>query len=366
MNVSQRIHNDTYAPGIATYGIPGKPGEQGLPGASMFFTDFDVTKPNDLKSFAAKITSRMLPLKNEEIVLDRKYINNDTFVTTNGNIYLLFDINTLSLDCNNGTDTANLQYNKYFKQIGKFSNTNIFPAGQSGQITAKKLLIGDDVNSNSLLTINKSNANNQQINFIDLKGFFGSAADINLNIVYDNTLKGFVFKSKYPIVFDSNVFVNSNSATQPTQINQYSPVLTNNKSITKFVGLCNELSYSLDASIYRYSVDDTSALYYGSVYNITLNETENNIIQRIDDYYNQADKLLIHFQNKDFQDFQFYRKDEKTYYFKQDYNIVKLNDIITKIAYTDLKNIQVSLIDNTEVYLKKADYSLSGYNFIKT
>jgi hypothetical protein len=86
-------------------------------------------------------------------------------------------------------------------------------------------------------------------------------------------LKGFVFKSKYPIVFDSNVFVHSNSATQPTQINQYSPVLTNNKSITKFVGLCNELSYSLDASIYRYSVDDTSALYYGSVYNITLNET---------------------------------------------------------------------------------------------
>jgi hypothetical protein len=94
----------------------------------MFFTDFNITDQTDLKSFAAKITSRMLPLKNEEIVLDRKYINNDTFVTRDGNIHLLFDINKLSLDYNNGTDTANLQYNKYFKQIGKFSNTNIFPA----------------------------------------------------------------------------------------------------------------------------------------------------------------------------------------------------------------------------------------------
>ena len=92
---------------------------------------------------------------------------------------------------------------------------------------------------------------------------------------------------------------------------------------------------------------------------------ENNVLKS-QEYYNKTDTLLIHFQNKDFQDFQFYRKDERTYYFKQDYNIVKLNDIITKIAYTDLKSIQVSLIDNTECYLKKGYTSLSGYNFVNS
>ena len=40
MKVSQRFHNDTYAPGIATYGNDGKTGEKGLPGTSMFFTNY--------------------------------------------------------------------------------------------------------------------------------------------------------------------------------------------------------------------------------------------------------------------------------------------------------------------------------------
>ena len=63
MKVSQRFHNETYAPGIATYGINGKTGEQGLPGTSMFFTDYSL--PGELLQFAQKITSRKLPIKTE-------------------------------------------------------------------------------------------------------------------------------------------------------------------------------------------------------------------------------------------------------------------------------------------------------------
>ena len=42
MQISQRFHNDTYAPGIATYGIQGKDGEQGTPGTSLFFSEYSL------------------------------------------------------------------------------------------------------------------------------------------------------------------------------------------------------------------------------------------------------------------------------------------------------------------------------------
>ena len=42
MKVSERLHNDTYAPGIPTYGIKGKTGDQGEPGVSLFFTDYTI------------------------------------------------------------------------------------------------------------------------------------------------------------------------------------------------------------------------------------------------------------------------------------------------------------------------------------
>ena len=63
----------------------------------MFFTDFNLTDNNDFKSFASKITSRLLPLKYKEILLDRKYINGDYFITRNGEIYMLKNINELSI-----------------------------------------------------------------------------------------------------------------------------------------------------------------------------------------------------------------------------------------------------------------------------
>lgn len=72
MQISQRFHNDTYAPGIATYGIQGKDGEQGTPGTSLFFSEYSL--PGEYLDFARKITSRMLPVKNEQIQLKRKFV----------------------------------------------------------------------------------------------------------------------------------------------------------------------------------------------------------------------------------------------------------------------------------------------------
>ena len=50
-----------------------------------------------------------------------------------------------------------------------------------------------------------------------------------------------------------------------------------------------------------------------------------------------------------------------TYYFKQDYELVKLNELISKVIFSELKNIQLSLIYNIEIYLQKHETNLIGY-----
>ena len=44
------------------------------------------------------------------------------------------------------------------------------------------------------------------------------------------------------------------------------------------------------------------------------------------------------------------------------YDEVKLNNLITKLKYTELPQIQVSLIQNVECFLKADDKTISGLN----
>ena len=277
MQVSQRLHNNTYAPGIATYGIDGKTGDMGLPGTSMFFTDFDLTIPEEFKKFVNKITSRMLPLKIKEIVLERKYVNGDQFVMMNGYIYKLTDINTLSLNSMNN-DLG--EFTNYFMWIGNFSkeNDNDVFSQIDNNIWKNKLTITDQDTdeitdeSNALLTLNKTNKGIGSVDFITMNALYGSSGNMNLNISYDNSLKAFKLNSQYPIVIDSNLYVKQ---TSNLQTSQYSPILTTNNGITNFYSICNNINYNLDSSIYTYTKKDSSVLYYGSIYIITLNKIMN-------------------------------------------------------------------------------------------
>lgn len=361
MKVSQRFHNDTYAPGIATYGINGKTGEQGLPGTSMFFTDYSL--PGDLSQFAQKITSRKLPIKTEETILQRRFVNGDLFVIPDGNIYKLIDIDKLSIDSNNGgsIDTAS----NYIVHVGKFSETaEPFVDSAVNALCSKTLTIRDDgkttARKTSLLNIVKSD-NKDDITFINMQALFDNAANANFKIKYDKGYNAFVLESQYPILLKSNVFTNTSTAAK--QISGYSPVVTSNNTITDFVGACREYNYDIDASIFSYSKKDSSALYYGCVYKVALLDKSKAIVgdqdQTLERYYSDRN-LMVHFQNGSFQDFQNYRKHESIYYFRQNYDDVKLNDTITRVKYTELPQINVSLVYNIECYLTPNNKAISG------
>lgn len=369
MQISQRFHNDTYAPGIATYGIQGKDGEQGTPGTSLFFSEYSL--PGEYLDFARKITSRMLPVKNEQIQLKRKFVNGDQFVDPDGKVYLLMDINQLIRDINNGTNQK--QSNEKLKYIGKFNSTNnsdIFSdTNNSGTLRAHKFIISDDsktATGNGLLTVSHINKDtDNDINFINLESLYSGQHDMNLDIKFSKKYNGFMISSKYPVYLNANVYTKFNNTNNTN--NDYSPVYTtaDNKSkpITDYIASVKDLSCKLDASIYSYTKKDTSIIYYGVVYKISFiaddNESDTNQWNDFVSTYDNGN-TVIHFQNKDHSDFIKVMPSIRDYNFRQDYDYVKLNDLINKVQYTDLQNVAISVINGIEAYVNIKNKNMSG------
>ena len=368
MQISQRFHNDTYAPGIATYGIQGKDGEQGTPGTSLFFSEYSL--PDEYLDFVRKITSRMLPVKNEQIQLKRKFVNGDQFVDPTGKVYLLMDINQLIRDINNGT---NQWSNEKLKYIGKFNSTdssNIFSdTNNSGTLRAHKFIISDDsktATGSGLLTVSHINKDtDNDINFINLESLYSGQHDMNLDIKFSKKYNGFMISSKYPVYLNANVYTKFNNTNNTN--NDYSPVYTtaDNKSkpITDYIASVKDLSCKLDASIYSYTKKDTSIIYYGVVYKISFvaDDNESNTNQW-NDFVSTYDNgnTVIHFQNKDHSDFIKVMPSIRDYNFRQDYDYVKLNDLINKVQYTDLPNVAISVINGIEAYVNIKNKNMSG------
>lgn len=369
MQISQRFHNDTYAPGIATYGIQGKDGEQGTSGTSLFFSEYSL--PDEYPDFAKKITSRMLPVKNKQIQLKRKFVNGDQFVDPAGKVYLLMDINQLIRDINNGTNQT--WSNEKLKYIGKFNSTNnsdIFSdTNNSGTLRAHKFIISDDsetATGNGLLTVSHTTKDtDNDINFINLESLYSGQHDMNLDIKFSKKYNGFMISSKYPVYLNANVYTKFNNTNNTN--NDYSPVYTTadnkSKSITDYIASVKDLSCKLDASIYSYTKKDTSIIYYGVVYKISFvaddNESDTNQWNDFVSTYDNGN-TVIHFQNKDHSDFIKVMPSIRDYNFRQDYDYVKLNDLINKVQYTDLPNVAISVINGIEAYVNIKNKNMSG------
>lgn len=369
MQISQRFHNDTYAPGIATYGIQGKDGEQGTPGTSLFFSEYSL--PGEYLDFVRKITSRMLPVKNQQIQLKRKFVNGDQFVDPDGKVYLLMDINQLIRDINNGTNQT--WSKEKLKYIGKFNSTNnsdIFnDTNNSGTLRAHKFIISDDsktATGSGLLTVSHINKDtDNDINFINLESLYSGQHDMNLDIKFSKKYNGFMISSKYPVYLNANVYTKFNNTNNTN--NDYSPVYTtaDNKSkpITDYIASVKDLSCKLDASIYSYTKKDTSIIYYGVVYKISFvaddNESDTNQWNDFVSTYDNGN-TVIHFQNKDHSDFIKVMPSIRDYNFRQDYDYVKLNDLINKVQYTDLPNVAISVINGIEAYVNIKNKNMSG------
>ena len=316
----------------------------------------------DLRLFSQKIANNQLPISTESITIQRNYRNNDLFLDIKGLVYRLIDIDKLLKIATGST----VQLNDCFVLVGNIENrsniSNYITYSSNNRAQINKNYKGLDIfnltrgtsytpNADSVLNLVSNNDNNSgDIDFVNMDVVYGNSQNANMRIYYDKDQKAYHIDSSYPIMVDSNVYVNYTDDA-PDGVDLYSKILTNNNSITGFYGICNQLDYILDTSVFAYSHLDSVTKYYGTIYIITLGSKDGEETTFRSLYDTSAGDIL-HFQKGSFQDSQKIRPNISKYYFKQNQEYINPYDAL-ELTNDSSNDIMVSLIKNVEVYIDK-------------
>ena len=248
--ISEKYHNYDYAPGIPTYGIDGKDGKSGMNGISLFVCQHDITNDVGLKEFGKAILQNLDMSLGGAVKINRDYIEGDSFLFTNCEIWKIKDIVELKkIAAINQLTTDN--FSQYLERVGRINMTTT----TDGIITNGDRLLLDNTRykgfvinnaglSNSELPsleapftiMSNDTDNDDNIQFIDLKSIFSNATDSELKIYYDTNTKAYHIYSDRPILFDCDLKV---SNTTSDEFDEYSAIITKENNITSFIAFCN-------------------------------------------------------------------------------------------------------------------------------
>lgn len=266
--ISEKYHNYDYAPGIPTYGIDGKDGKSGMNGISLFVCQHDITNDVGLGQFGKAILQNLDMSLGGAVKINRDYIDGDSFLFTNCEIWKIKDIVELKkIAAINQLTTDN--FSQYLERVGRINMTTT----TDGIITNGDRLLLDNTRykgfvinnaglSNSELPsleapftiMSNDTDNDDNIQFIDLKSIFSNATDSELKIYYDTNTKAYHIYSDKPILFDCDLKV---SNTTSDEFDEYSAIITKENSITSFIAFCNG---DTDTDGIRYDISVNSYL----------------------------------------------------------------------------------------------------------
>ena len=248
--ISEKYHNYDYAPGIPTYGIDGKDGKSGMNGISLFVCQHDITNDVGLKEFGKAILQNLDMSLGGAVKINRDYIEGDSFLFTNCEIWKIKDIVELKkIAAINQLTTDN--FSQYLERVGRINMTTT----TDGIITSGDRLLLDNTRYKGFVINNAGLSNNDlpsleapftimsndtdnddNIQFIDLKSIFSNATDSELKIYYDTNTKAYHIYSDKPILFDCDLKV---SNTTSDEFDEYSAIITKENNITSFIAFCN-------------------------------------------------------------------------------------------------------------------------------
>lgn len=277
--LSEKIENFKYAPGLATYGIDGKAGAQGLQGNGIFYTNYDLanlTDHDDLKSIIIAILGSKVLIRNTDIELTRKYINGDNIICTNGKIFKIINIENYSVNADLSSATAYLDFFEFVGEIGTLSDSDYFNSvsGESESrlaINAKNYSgfditdIANDTTADTdsrefgLRIISNNKDKTGSINFLSLISRSGVSDDNYLNISFDTLTSTFHMKSDCPIMLDAEK-VEVNAEDETSSYDGYSPVMTSESTMTSFYNSCKHVSCSVSSKNVLTFTFDTNAV----------------------------------------------------------------------------------------------------------
>ena len=289
--ISEKYHNYDYAPGIPTYGIDGKDGKSGMNGISLFVCQHDITNDVGLKDFGKAILQNLDMSLGGAVKINRDYIEGDSFLFTNCEIWKIKDIVELKkIAAINQLTTDN--FSQYLERVGRINMTTT----TDGIITNGDRLLLDNTRYKGFVINNAGLSNNElpdieapftimsndtdnddNIQFIDLKSIFSNATDSELKIYYDTNTKAYHIYSDKPILFDCDLKV---SNTTSDEFDEYSAIITKENSITSFIAFCN-------------GDTDTDGIRYDISVNSYVQETNPDVVALdiVDDGYTEDDML---------------------------------------------------------------------------
>ena len=289
--ISEKYHNYDYAPGIPTYGIDGKDGKSGMNGISLFVCQHDITNDVGLKEFGKAILQNLDMSLGGAVKINRDYIEGDSFLFTNCEIWKIKDIVELKkIAAINQLTTDN--FSQYLERVGRINMTTT----TDGIITNGDRLLLDNTRYKGFVINNAGLSNNDlpsleapftimsndtdnddNIQFIDLKSIFSNATDSELKIYYDTNTKAYHIYSDKPILFDCDLKV---SNTTSDEFDEYSAIITKENNITSFIAFCN-------------GDTDTDGIRYDISVNSYVQETNPDVDgpDIVDDGYTEVDML---------------------------------------------------------------------------
>ena len=289
--ISEKYHNYDYAPGIPTYGIDGKDGKSGMNGISLFVCQHDITNDAGLREFGNAILQNLDMTLGSAVKINRDYIEGDSFLFTNCEIWKIKDIVKLKkIAAINQLTTDN--FSQYLERVGRINMTTT----TDGIITNGDRLLLDSTRYKGFVINNAGLSNNElpdieapftimsndtdnddNIQFIDLKSIFSNATDSELKIYYDTNTKAYHIYSDRPILFDCDLKV---SNTTSDEFDEYSAIITKENNITSFIAFCN-------------GDTDTDGIRYDISVNSYVQETKPDVVNTdiVDDGYMEVDML---------------------------------------------------------------------------
>lgn len=259
--VSQKYNNVQYAPGIPLYGIDGRDGQSGQNGSSLFISQFDISNAESLKNFGNCIRQGKMPVAGSSKFIGRNYINGDTFLFPDRQLYKIIDITGLSSVADHLTTDS---FEKYFESVGEIvlSSTDgdtFEPYDSNGRkvlnsedykgfvINTSELPDTDINNIESPFTIiSDTTESDGKIRFLDMKAILSGQNDAQLSIYYDSNNQCYVIESNQQIIIDGDLKTTQSGITD---YDEFSGVLTNDNTITSLKGVCSKLSWNIPADL---------------------------------------------------------------------------------------------------------------------
>ena len=270
---SEQKQNYLYAPGIATYGIDGKTGENGQDGTSIYYSNIPFSN-NNFSIIVSKIINNEALIYNSSEKIQREYKKDDIFISPNGYFWRLEKDKSELID----TDSYNYNIERIFLNIGKINLEGINNlVGTEGIDDGKAFALYDN---NSYIKIYNKNYNG--IDFVDeyltskypeiqenlekyIVNIVGSqksdyltsllnlaviSNQINmrdpesLSIEYDYIDSAFHIKSTVPILLDiPDLRIKKRAADTVDSYDKYSPITIYNHPFTEFYKFVSNYMY---------------------------------------------------------------------------------------------------------------------------